>query len=80
MAKSEKALSHKTLARELETLVKRYSDSEIYDETISAACNILTQIREPLSLSPAYFLPVVDFFSGSEDRDGLEAFLENRLK
>lgn len=80
MAKSEKSLTHKTLARELETLVKRYSDSE--DETISAACNILTQIREPLSLSPAYFLPVVDFFTGSEgeDRDGLEAFLENRLK
>lgn len=79
MGKSEKALSHKTLARELETLVKRYSEIKD-DETVSDACNILTQIREPLSLSPAYFLPVVDFFTGSEDRDGLEAFLENRLK
>ena len=78
MAKSEKALTHKTLARELETLVKRYS--EVEDETVSEACNILTQVREPLSLSPAYFLPVVDFFSGDEDRDGLEDFLANRLK
>jgi predicted nuclease with TOPRIM domain len=78
MAKSEKALTHKTLARELETLVKRYS--EVEDETVSEACNILTQVREPLSLSPAYFLPVVDFFTGDEDRDGLEDFLANRLK
>ena len=78
MAKSEKALTHKTLARELETLVKRYS--EVEDETVSEACNILTQVREPLSLSPAYFLPVVVFFTGDEDRDGLEDFLANRLK
>lgn len=78
MPKAEKELTHKTLAREIETLVNRYSKVE--DETVSEACNILTQIREPLSLSPAYFLPVVDFFSGSEERDGLEAFLENRLK
>ncbi len=78
MAKSEKALTHKTLARELETLVKRYS--EVEDATLKEACGILTQIREPLSLSPAYFLPVVDFFAGDEDRDGLEGFLQNRLK
>lgn len=78
MAKSEKELTHKTLAREIETLVNRYSKVE--DETISDAIGILTAIREPLSLSPAYFNPVVDFFSGSEEHPGLEEFLANRLK
>lgn len=78
MPKTEKELTHKTLARELETLINRYSKTE--DETIQSALTILSGIREPLSLSPAWFIPVVDFFTGDEERDGLEAFLENRLK
>ena len=78
MPKTEKEQTHKTLARELETLINRYSSSE--DETIQSALVILSGIREPLSLSPAWFTPVVDFFTGDEQRDGLEAFLKNRLK
>ena len=78
MPKAEKELTHKTLARELETLINRYSKAE--DETIQSALTILSGIREPLSLSPAWFIPVVDFFTGDEERDGLEAFLKNRLK
>lgn len=78
MPKAEKELTHKTLARELETLINRYSKTE--DETIQSALTILSGIREPLSLSPAWFIPVVDFFTGDEERDGLEAFLANRLK
>lgn len=78
MPKTEKEQTHKTLARELETLINRYSSSE--DETIQAALVILSGIREPLSLSPAWFTPVADFFAGDEQRDGLEAFLKNRLK
>ena len=71
MPKSEKELTHKTLAREIETLVKRYS--EVEDETVLEACDILTSIREPLSLSPSFFAPVVEYM------EGLPTFLDERL-
>jgi hypothetical protein len=71
MAKTEKALTPETLAREIETLAKRYSDSD--NKTIQEAVEILTAVRKPLFLGAAYFTLVVEFFAG------LEEFITNRL-